>query len=123
MKKIILLCAVLMTVVSCDGDTKAKLKESTVQLLTNSISPAISTALECSATAEVRTDVEGAVRKALGAENTAQKSLIGELCKSVVATAVPKLLGAAINPDWKCAATNVQDAIKTVTDGACNKLE
>lgn len=119
MKKLFIMFALLLSVTACDNGTKDQLKETTVKLVTNSVTPAIVTTLECSAVEEVRMDVEAAVRKVIKAD---EKSLLGNLCKSMVATVVPQLLDAAINPDWKCAATSVQDSIKLVTNAACDKL-
>lgn len=120
MKKLALLTAMLFSLVACDSGIKDQLKETVVKLVTNSVTPAVVNTLQCEAVDEVKVDVEAAIRKVVGAD---EKSLVGNLCKSIVATAVPQLLGAAINPDWKCAATDVQASIKLVTDAACDKLQ
>ncbi len=121
MKKLALLFALLVTVVACDKGTGDQVKKNIADAITAAAAPAIATTLECSANDVIKADVQEAVYKVLKVSN--EKSLTSVLCKSVVGTVVPQLIGVAINPKWECSATNVQDSIKLITDAACDKLQ
>ena len=123
MKKFALLVAILATVVACDKGSMDAVKRNIGDALTNATAPAIVTTLQCANEAEVRKDVKEAVYKVLKVEDLTEKSLASVMCKSVLDTVVPQLLGAAINPGWECSASDVQGTIKMVTDMACDKLQ
>ncbi len=117
MKSLPLLLLLGLVFISC---SKESVKDSTADMVTNGLTAAIATSLNCADVGAVKTDVDAKVKEWF--KQNAEKGLVQEICKSTVAELIPSLIGTAVPPTWKCSLSTLENAAEILSEMACKNI-